>query len=222
MSAAASRSQVALVGVPHPAVVALAGALGAGEPWPAPEPPKASGFEWGFAATLHEWREKSAAALRGVERIVVCTWPRPSPPRPCVELDAGEWWLAAEWETALGFTALQVAAAACADGGSIVAVVERPAALDSVGRAPLVAVAEGLITFARSLALGEGARGVRINVVSSEIWTAPARLHGSPPPLASFPGRAEVEVAGAVRMLLSADASGVTGSVVRADCGRSW
>jgi len=222
MSAAASRTKLAVVGVPHPAVVALAGALGAGDPWPAPEAPKPSGFEWSFAAGLQEWREKSAAALRGAERIVVCTWPRPSPPRPCIELDAGEWCVAAEWELALGFTALQAAAAACADGGAIVAVVERPAALDSAGRGPLVAVAEGMITFARSLALGEGARGVRINVVSSEIWTAPERLLGSPPPLRTFPGRAEVEVAGAVRMLLSADAAGVTGSVVRADCGRSW
>ena len=100
--------------------------------------------------------------------------------------------------------------------------VERPVSLDAEGRAPFVAVAEGVITFARSLALGEGPRGVRINTVSTEVATAPARLFGSPPPLASFPGRAEREVAGAVRMLLSADAAGVTGSVVRADCGRAW
>src|SRR5262249_37930464 len=144
---------------------------------------------------------------------------RPSPPRRCVELDDAGWCLAAEWETALWFAALQAATAACADGGAIVVVVERPVSLDAEGRAPLVAVAEGVITFARSLALGEGGR---TNTVSTEVATAPARLFGSPPPLASFPGRAEVEVAGAVRMLLSADAAGLSGSVVRADCGRAW
>jgi len=218
MSASAPR----LVGVPHPAVRSLAVALGAGEPWPAPEAPRASAGEWSFAPLLEEWRAKAAAALRGAERIVVCTWPRPAPPRRCVDLDLGAWCVAAEWEAALWFAALQAAAEACADGGAIAVVVERPVSLDAEGRAPLVAVAEGVITFARSLALGEGARGVRVNAVSTEIATAPARLLGSPPPLASFPGRAEVEVAGAVRMLLSADAAGVTGSVVRADCGRAW
>ena len=218
MSAAATR----LVGVPHPAVAALAQALGAGEAWPAPEAPKLGGFEWSFSGLLEEWREKTAAALRGAPRIVVCTWARPSPAKRCIDLGPAEWCAAAEWEMALWFTALQAAAAACADGGAIAVVVERPVSLDAEGRAPLVAVAEGLVTFARSLALGEGARGVRINTISTEVATAPGRLFGSPPPLASFPGRPEVEVAGAVRMLLSADAAGVTGSVVRADCGRAW
>jgi len=213
---------VRLVGVSHPSVVALAAALGAGEPWAAPEPPKLSGFEWTFVDLLEEWRERTTAALRGAERIVVCTWPRPSPPKRCIELNAAEWCAAAEWESALWFSALQAAAAACADGGAIAVVVERPVSLDAEGRAPLVAVAEGIITFARSLAICEGGRSVRINSVSTEIATAPARLLGLAPPLASFPGRAEVEVAGAVRMLLSADAAGVTGSVVRADCGRAW
>ena len=65
----------------------------------------------------------------------------------------------------------------------------------------MVTVAEGLLTLVRSLAAREGGRQVRVNAVTTELFTAPAVLAGSPPPLASFPGRVDVEVAGAVRML---------------------
>jgi NAD(P)-dependent dehydrogenase (short-subunit alcohol dehydrogenase family) len=81
-------------------------------------------------------------------------------------------------------------------------------------------VADGLIALVRSLAASEGPRRVRVNAVTTELFTAPDVLTGAPPPLASFPGRIDVEVAGAVRMLLSPDSLGVTGTVVRAAGGR--
>ena len=67
-----------------------------------------------------------------------------------------------------------------------------------------------------------GARGVRANVVGTEIATAPELLLGLAPPLPSFPGTVDQQVAGAVRLLLSPDASGITGTLVRADSGRAW
>jgi hypothetical protein len=42
------------------------------------------------------------------------------------------------------------------------------------------------------------------------------------PPLAAFPGSVLLEAVGAVRLLLEPDALGLTGTVVHADCGRSW
>jgi NAD(P)-dependent dehydrogenase (short-subunit alcohol dehydrogenase family) len=85
----------------------------------------------------------------------------------------------------------------------------------------VVTVAEGVLTLVRSLAAREGGREVRVNAVTTELLTAPPVLAGPPPPLPSFPGRAEVDVAGAVRMLLSSDAIGITGSTVRAAGGRA-
>jgi enoyl-[acyl-carrier-protein] reductase (NADH) len=100
-------------------------------------------------------------------------------------------------------------------------VIEAPAALDAAGFAPEVGLASALRALARSLAASEGARGVRINTV-----TTPVRLGVVPvapaPPLASFPGQVEREVAGAVRLLLSADAAGLTGATFAADSGRTW
>jgi NAD(P)-dependent dehydrogenase (short-subunit alcohol dehydrogenase family) len=103
-----------------------------------------------------------------------------------------------------------------------VAVVERPAALDCAGFAPEASVAEAACALVRSLARSEGARGVRANAVASAARLAPARVVEPAPPLARFPGEIAREVAGAVRLLLAADASGVTGQVLAADCGRSW
>ena len=67
----------------------------------------------------------------------------------------------------------------------------------------------------------EGGRSVRANAV-----TTPMRMGGgelAPPPALpdAFPGTLGREVAGAVRMLLSDDAVGVTAGVTYADCGRT-
>ena len=107
-------------------------------------------------------------------------------------------------------------------GGAIVAVVERPPPLDAAGWGPASAVADAAENMVRSLARSEGGRGVRVNAV-----TTPVRLQHPPlvdpaPSLATFPGTVGREVVGAVRMLLGDDAAGVTGTVVHADCGRSW
>jgi hypothetical protein len=61
-----------------------------------------------------------------------------------------------------------------------------------------------------------------VNAVGTQISTAPEKLLGLAPALSSFPGTIHKEVAGAVRMVLSPDASGVTGTLVRADSGRAW
>ena len=138
------------------------------------------------------------------------------------ETDAKAWLARAEEPIARWVFALGVAAARCADGGAIVAVVDRPAALDCAGFAPEAAVADAACALVRSLARSEGARGVRVNAIVTSARLAPTRPLDPPPALASFPGTYEREVAGAVRLLLSADASGVTGQALAADCGRTW
>jgi NAD(P)-dependent dehydrogenase (short-subunit alcohol dehydrogenase family) len=104
----------------------------------------------------------------------------------------------------------------------IVAVIEKPAPLDCAGWAAETALADGVEALIRSLARSEGPRGVRCNAV-----TTPARLTMPPvvapaPSLSSFPGRIDREVVGAVRMLVSDDAVGITGVILDANCGRSW
>jgi hypothetical protein len=210
-----------VVGLPTPHTQELAIAL-ASELLRAPSlPPSGDGFGWGFVDELATW----AAALRDgppVPSVVVCTWMPSTPARALVDVDAGGWMDGVEWPMALWFSAIQAAADRCADGGSIVVVVERPAPIDSHGRATTTALAESLSALVRSVALIHGPRGVRANVVATEVDTAPEVLLGLSPALATFPGAPAREVAGAVRMLLGADAAGVTGTVVRADCGRSW
>jgi hypothetical protein len=175
----------------------------------------------GGDAALEAWRQRSASAAR-CERIVVALWSE-TPPRATslVELDAEAWETRAEAPLLAWSVALAAAASRCADGGAVVGVVEAPAALDAAGFAPEVGLAVAVRALARSLAASEGARGVRVNTV-----TTPARLGLAPvvpaPPLASFPGTVEREVAGAVRLLLSAEAAGLTGSTLAADSGRAW
>ena len=131
-----------------------------------------------------------------------------------------QWLQTVEWPTALWFTTLVAAAATCRDEGSVVAVVDRPATLDAIGQAPVVAVADGMLNLVRSLAAQEGGRGVRVNAVVTSLNTDVSALPGAAPPLASFPGRVDVEVAGAVRTLLSTDALGMTGIALPVTCGR--
>ena len=115
---------------------------------------------------------------------------------------------------------MAAAAGRCTDGGAVVVVVDRPATLDAPGHAAAVTVAEGIANLVRSLAAREGGRAVRVNAVLSARHTSTGGLLGSPPPLATFPGRIDVEVAGAVRLLLSDDAAGMTGSAISPTGGR--
>jgi NAD(P)-dependent dehydrogenase (short-subunit alcohol dehydrogenase family) len=211
-----------VVGLPIPHTLELADAL-VSELVSAPTPPAAWGgrFDWGFVDELAAW----TATLRDgppVPSVVVCTWMPPTPAGALADVDADAWMDGVEWPMALWFSAVQAAADRCADDGSIVVVVERPAPIDSHGRATTTALAEALGALVRSVALIHGSRGVRANVVATEVDTAPDVLLGLSPALATFPGAPAREVVGAVRMLLGADAAGVSGTVVRADCGRSW
>jgi NAD(P)-dependent dehydrogenase (short-subunit alcohol dehydrogenase family) len=174
----------------------------------------------GSTEELAAWRAEIEAQADD-DAVVVCTWTDPGPAVPLADLDPDAWRARVEWPTALWFTTLVAAAGRCRDGGAIVVVVERPATLDAPGHAAEVAVGDGLLNLVRSLALIEGARGIRVNAVTTRLHTVPPVLLGAAPALATFPGRVDVEVAGAVRLLLSPDAAGITGEAIAADGGRS-
>lgn len=197
----------------------LARSLGADHTATCPGTPAAVPWRWDWADELDAWR-REVAALPQAERVVVCTWPAPAARVPLVEVEDAQWLQTVEWPTALWFTTLVAAAATCRDEGSVVAVVDRPATLDAIGQAPVVAVADGMLNLVRSLAAHEGGRGVRVNAVVTSLNTDVSALPGAAPPLASFPGRVDVEVAGAVRTLLSTDALGMTGIALPVTCGR--
>ncbi len=176
---------------------------------------------WPWSDTLQQWRE-AAVSGHHAQRIVVMIWPHQQAIAHCSDTDFASWSRRAETPLAQWFTALGCAQQLCSDGGSVVALVERPAPLDSSGRAPEVAVAEGVIALIRSLAKSEGNRGVRFNAVTTPLRLSPTKLVNPAPALATYPGQLLREALGAVRMMLGADSCGVTGSAVHADCGRSW
>jgi NAD(P)-dependent dehydrogenase (short-subunit alcohol dehydrogenase family) len=212
-------SAISFVGTGSEQAGALADALGAADPLTAPPPPELGTWSWDFAERLDAW----TGELDGVPvrpGIVVCTWAAAPRAEPLSELEPREWRRRVEWPSALWFSTLVAAAARCEDGGSLVAVADRPATLDAIGHGAEVVVAEAVANVIRSLAAREGGRGVRVNAVFSALHTPASDLPGSPPPLATFPGTVRDEVAGAVRMLLSDDAVGVTGTVVSATGGR--
>lgn len=161
-----------------------------------PEAPALASWSWDWADELTAWRTE-VETLPTSDRVVVCTWLDAVPPVPLVDLTPTEWRRSVEWPTALWFSTLVAAAGQCVDGGAMVVVVDRPATLDAIGHSAAVTVAEGVTNLVRSLAAAEGERGVRVNAVVSAL-------------------RTEVEVAGAVRMLLSDDAAGITGTAVPA------
>lgn len=184
-------------------------------------PAESNAGDWRWAPALEDWR---AAAARGtqVERIAVAVWSRVLAADRATNLDAARWEARTEQPLARWAVALGCAAARCADGGSVVAVVDGPTPLECAGWAPETAVAEGARALSRSLALSEGARGVRVNTVSTPARFPLGELVHPAPPLATFPGTLDREVAGAVRLLHSPDACGITGSIVHADAGRAW
>ncbi|MCD9622954.1 SDR family oxidoreductase [Rhabdothermincola salaria] len=183
--------------------------------------PSGGGEGWAWADDLDAWRGQHVTGERA-ERVVVAVWAPVAAPRPVVDVDLAAWIDEAEVPLAAWCAALGVAASRVADSGTIVAVAERPAPLDCAGHGAAAAVADGVEALVRSLARSEGPRGVRVNLVTTPTRLAPDHPVAPAPSLASHPGTIEGEVAGAVTMLLGSGTGGVTGTVVHADCGRSW
>jgi NAD(P)-dependent dehydrogenase (short-subunit alcohol dehydrogenase family) len=208
-----------LLGVAAPEVGELASALGASDQLTCPEEPQDHGWTSAYGQVLDGWRSQ-IESLPETAALVVCTWTAAVAAVPLADIEPDAWRSRLEWPTALWFTTVVAAAGRCASGGSLVVVVERPATIDALGRAPQTAVADGMVNLVRSLAAVEGARGVRVNAVATQLQTPAVGLRGAAPALPSFPGTVAGEVAGAVRLLLSPDAIGVTGTTVAAGCGR--
>ncbi len=220
ISTAPLTRRVGFIGGPGELVDALAAGLAIDDRVVVPGP---FAHPWGASSieALDAFRA-GLAASEPLDAVVLCTWPASCLTEPAEGIASDAWTRHVEWPIACWAATLIGAVGRCADGGSVVVVAELPAALDVTGHLAHVVVGEAVTALARSLALAEGRRGVRVNVVSTQLHSAPARPMGSPPPLAGFPGRAHIEVAGAVRLLLDDDAAGVTGTVVRADSGRAW
>jgi NAD(P)-dependent dehydrogenase (short-subunit alcohol dehydrogenase family) len=205
---------------------ALAAALGA-EVVDVPACPVAvesnagSDAAWRHAEALGQWR---AVTARGqpCSAVVVAVWPDRHDASPLIEISPTEFARRAEWPFAAWYAALGAAVSRCADGGTIVAVAERPSPLDCAGWSPESGIADAVEAMVRSLARSEGHRGVRVNAVSTPSRLAPANPIAPAPPLSAFPGTVGVEVLEAVAMLLGPGISGITGTIVHADCGRSW
>lgn len=188
-----------------------------------PDPSTEDSGPQAWARNLTQWRSDHFHAARHAEVVVALL--SATEPVPVLATSLPQWRRILEVPFAVGFCSLQLAATSCADGGSIVVVVDLPASLDAAGHAATVAVGEGICTAARCLALTEGARRVRVNTVTTSVRTERTRTGaraGSDSPLARFPGSLDREVAGAVHALFGADTAGVTGQVLHADCGRSW
>lgn len=201
-----------LLGADIPAVRSLAEALGA-ELAALPEDRSDEALE--------AWRT-AVAAGPAVARLVVAPWPDAQVGAAVDDLDPASWEARAERPLAAWVAALGAAVTRCADGGTLVAVVERPSPLDCAGWAPESAVADAVEALVRSLGRSEGPRAVRVNAVTTPHRFVTGEVVQPAPPLATFPGTVEHDVAGAVRLLLSPDAVGITGTVVHADQGRSW
>jgi hypothetical protein len=181
----------------------LARSLGAGHHIAAPAPPAAIEWQWDWGDDLDAWTA-DVSALPTVDHVVVCAWSETAVESPLVEIHPVAWRREVEWPTALWFVTLAAAVGRCRDGGSVAVVVDRPATLDSVGRASVVTVADGVVNLVRSLAAQEGRR-VRVNAVLTE---------------REPDGRNDGATAGVVRLLLSDDALGITGSATSVAGGR--
>ena len=169
---------------------------------------------------FEDWRTQAAAGKPRAQ-VVVAPWLVDARQSELMSLDSTEWRQRFELPYLLWNFALGAASRRVADGGTIVGVVQAPAALDAAGWTPELAISDGALALIRSLAAAEGPRGVRSNLVTTPIGLITGDLVAPPPPLAGFPGTIETHVAGAVRTFLSTDAMGLTGRVLSADGGRS-
>lgn len=225
MTDRASSSATLLIASPVEVLSGLREALSAElEPVPAcPVGDDADGFDaaWADVDVLQQWRA-SASSGSTMPAVVVAVWPATQAAAPLMSMSAADFAHRSEWPFVAWYAALGVAVSRCADGGTIVALVERPSPLDAAGWAPESGGADAVEALVRSLARSEGPRGVRVNAVTTPARVAPTRPIAPAPPLSVYPGRIDVEVTDAVTMLLGAGVGGVTGTVVHVDCGRSW
>lgn len=152
--------------------------------------------------------------------VVAAMWPTVVATRATLTDAAEHVWPAGELALAAWYGALQAAVRSVRDGGAVVALIERPGPIDAGGRAIETMVCDAIEALVRCVARAEGGRNVRVNCVSTVGRLVPEPLIAPAPPLSSYPGEMVTEVAGAIRMLVSSDASGCTGQVVNADCGR--
>ena len=171
-------------------------------------------------AALEAWR-RAFVAGPPLPAIVVALLGGPPAAGELCEIERAAWDRRADDPLVAWCVALGAASRRIVDGGALVAVVDAPAALDAAGWAPETGLADAVIALVRSLAQSEGARGVRVNALTTPARLGPARVALPVPPLGSFPGTLAGEVAGAVRLLLSDDAVGLTARAIPVDCGRS-
>jgi len=182
------------------------------------------------AAAAPRDREAAAATvavhaerLGGLDALVHAPHVADLAPRGLVEIDAEVW---ARWAEAPIWEALVLFQAAYAGfgpaGGSIVAALPSLALTGAADLVPLAAAAEGIRQLAKSAARAWGCQGTRVNCLTLpiDVWGV---LAARPVPNrygASLPGvNAPGELAGAVAMLISPFARGVTGATVGLDRG---
>ena len=191
-------------------------------PYPVATGPVVEATTWPWAAELDSWRADAGSGAAHPQ-VVVAVWDEEVPASVSLaDLDAEGWFARHEAPFARWFAAMGVAAGRCADGGTIVAVIERPSPLDCAGRAAEAGLAEAVESMVRSIARAEGHRDVRVNAVTTPTRLAPTHVVDPAPSLARHPGSVHTDVLGAVRLLLDDGAVGVTGTVLDADDGRSW
>lgn len=179
-------------------------------------------WSWTSADELTRWRDETGTGTPA-ERVIVAAWPYGTPTAvPLLDTSDDAFAIRVDRPLAVWLAALGAAVRRCADGGAIAAVVERPPPLDAAGWAPESGVADAVEAWARSLARSEGTRGVRVNVVTTPGRLVAPEIVDPQPSLSTFPGSVDHEVVEAVRMLVGPGVAGVTGTVVHADCGRSW
>jgi NAD(P)-dependent dehydrogenase (short-subunit alcohol dehydrogenase family) len=160
---------------------------------------------WSAAPAIEQWRTELAAGPP-VDQLVVAVRTESAPRGPLVEFGLDEWAAAVEVPLALWFAGLAAAASRCADGGQVVAVVDRPEAKQAGGWAPCSTVADAVETTVRSLGLRHSDRGVRVNLVTVPV-TVMGRSDG-------YGRAAAATTAAAVNLLFGAQGVSLSGTVL--------